>query len=382
MILTVQAQLHPDPVTAAVLSATLARCNAAATWLGTRAVAAGVSKRFEIHRRWYRDLRARFGLSAQMAVRVIAQVAGAMARDRSVAPVFRETAALAYDARMLTRKGADAVSLLTLEGRCLVSLVAGPDQAALLSEHPWGEADLIRRRDGRWFLNVSLDVQAAAPIDVGEGERAVLGVDAGVVNLATTSDGDVYTGAAVEAVRVRYTQRRRRLQRESTRQAQGRRRRKRRPKNVRRALRRAAAREARFRRAENHRISRAIVQRAQDTQRAIAVEELRYIRARTRFAKAQRARMSGWAFAQLQQYLAYKAERAGLPFHVVDAAYTSQTCHPCGHVDRANRREQATFVCTACGHAAHADVNAAQNIRARAAANRPMVSRTPQTIAA
>jgi putative transposase len=48
----------------------------------------------------------------------------------------------------------------------------------------------------------------------------------------------------------------------------------------------------------------------------------------------------------------------------VNAAFTSQRCSACGHVDRRSRKSQARFVCTACGYACHADVNAAINIAA------------------
>nr|WP_246083894.1 transposase [Nonomuraea diastatica] len=43
-------------------------------------------------------------------------------------------------------------------------------------------------------------------------------------------------------------------------------------------------------------------------------------------------------------------------------AGTSRTCARCGHCARKNRVSQAGFACTACGHTAHADVNAAINI--------------------
>jgi putative transposase len=42
--------------------------------------------------------------------------------------------------------------------------------------------------------------------------------------------------------------------------------------------------------------------------------------------------------------------------------FTSQRCSACGHVDPQSRESQARFVCTACGFACHADVNAAINI--------------------
>ena len=44
--------------------------------------------------------------------------------------------------------------------------------------------------------------------------------------------------------------------------------------------------------------------------------------------------------------------------------YTSQRCSACGHVDPESRESQARFVCTACGFAGNADVNAARNIAA------------------
>jgi len=46
----------------------------------------------------------------------------------------------------------------------------------------------------------------------------------------------------------------------------------------------------------------------------------------------------------------------------VDPAYTSQTCHACGHRAADNRESQAVFRCRARGHTDHADVNAAKNI--------------------
>ncbi|MFG3439733.1 RNA-guided endonuclease InsQ/TnpB family protein [Nonomuraea sp. NPDC047897] len=60
--------------------------------------------------------------------------------------------------------------------------------------------------------------------------------------------------------------------------------------------------------------------------------------------------------------LAHKAESAGRELIAVDPRNTSRTCSRCGHVAKDNRLTQAAFACTACGHTAHADVNAAINI--------------------
>jgi putative transposase len=73
----------------------------------------------------------------------------------------------------------------------------------------------------------------------------------------------------------------------------------------------------------------------------------------------------GWH--QIEVMLFYKAHRVVK----VDPRHTSQTCSACGSVDSRNRKNQASFVCCACGHHANADVNAAINILQRG--NTPFV---------
>ncbi len=48
----------------------------------------------------------------------------------------------------------------------------------------------------------------------------------------------------------------------------------------------------------------------------------------------------------------------------VNPKHTSQTCSECKHCVPENRESQEVFVCKACGHTEHADVNAAKNILA------------------
>ncbi|GJD65208.1 RNA-guided endonuclease InsQ/TnpB family protein [Methylobacterium frigidaeris] len=68
----------------------------------------------------------------------------------------------------------------------------------------------------------------------------------------------------------------------------------------------------------------------------------------------------GWrAFATA---IAYKLAERGGNLLTVDPRRTSQTCAACGAVDPASRRSQSLFACTACGHEANADHNAARVI--------------------
>ncbi|MFL1380795.1 RNA-guided endonuclease InsQ/TnpB family protein [Nocardiopsis protaetiae] len=66
-----------------------------------------------------------------------------------------------------------------------------------------------------------------------------------------------------------------------------------------------------------------------------------------------------------------KARRTGTRVVEVDPAYTSQTCHPCGHIAPENRESQSVFRCVACGHQANADVNAAKNTLKRGWTDNP-----------
>jgi len=62
--------------------------------------------------------------------------------------------------------------------------------------------------------------------------------------------------------------------------------------------------------------------------------------------------------------LRHQARYQGTTVVAIDPAYTSQTCHGCGHIAWDNRKSQAVFQCVACGRRDHADVNAAKNILA------------------
>jgi putative transposase len=69
---------------------------------------------------------------------------------------------------------------------------------------------------------------------------------------------------------------------------------------------------------------------------------------------------AGWGI--FLRVLSAKAESAGRQVIAVDPRHTSQRCAHCGHTAAGNRVTQAQFRCLACGHQAHADVNAASNI--------------------
>jgi putative transposase len=84
--------------------------------------------------------------------------------------------------------------------------------------------------------------------------------------------------------------------------------------------------------------------------------------------------LHSWSFYQLKSFIAYKAQRAGVPLFEVDPRNTSRTCPACGCVDKRNRKTQSSFLCIVCGFAGLADYIASVNIGRRAQVNAPNVS--------
>lgn len=356
MKLIAQVKLQPTAEQADGLRRTLLAWNDAANHISAYAWMAKSFRAYDLQKATYYEVRARFGLSAQAAIRVIAVVADAYKLDSKVKRTFRRLGAMTYDSRILTwALSKSQVSIWTMDGRQRIPFVCSGKQRNLL-ESLQGECDLIYR-NGEYYLHQTCNVVEDDSFD----PDGWLGVDFGIVNIATTSDGITFTGAAVLGIRKRRRRQRRRLQAKQTRSAT-------------RRLRLLSGKEERFARDVNHQISKRIVSEAKCTGRGIAVEDLTGIRDRVMVKASQRDNLHNWSFSQLRAFLEYKARLNGVPTIAVDPRYTSQKCSVCGHTERANRPSQDTFLCRSCGFAAHADHNAARNISGRALVSAPNVS--------
>src|SRR2546428_1798346 len=197
MKLTLQLKLVPTAAQHSALLETMHAFNTAASYAAEVGFRDHVFTQVSIHTRCYRELRDRFGLSAQMAVRAIGKAVETFKRDKRVCPVFRPEGAMTYDERLLGWKGPAHVSLLTLQGRQIVAMVYGEYQAGYLNRLK-GQVDLVYR-DGTFYLYATIDIPEDTPIQ----PTRFLGVDLGITNIATDSDGNSYTGDAIERVRQR-----------------------------------------------------------------------------------------------------------------------------------------------------------------------------------
>jgi IS605 OrfB family transposase len=267
---------------------------------------------YALQKTHYAATRKRFGLNAQRTVRALAKVCDAYSRDLTIRPAFRPRGAVAYDQRLLSvpvlapAQGGGEVSLATLEGRVRVPFVGRLEELQRL-QGKRGQADLMVRK-GKWLLAVTVEVPEAPQRVASEA----LGVDLGIVNLATDSDGEHFSGAPVDRVRERSQALRTALQAKGT-------------KSAKRHLKKLSGREARFRRDKNHCISKRIVRKAQGTGRKIALEDLKGIRGRVTVRHPQRSRLGGWAFHQLRAFIQYKAALVGVEVVLVDPRNTSRS---------------------------------------------------------
>jgi len=299
----------------------------------------------------YSDVRERFQLGSQAVVRAIGKVVDSYKsgkrQHRRLFRQFKPKSAVVYDSRNLALKEIDLVSIWTTRGRLKLPLLLGERNLALLANHKrYGEVDLLYIR-GAFYLHFVIEMPESFSLDpVG-----FLGVDLGIVNLATTSEGVPYTGKEVDNKRVNTTNRKRALQRRGGKKAKY-------------TLKKLSGKERRFKKNTNHVIAKELVARAKALGVGIGIEDLKGFRATV--GHQQRERFGKWAFNELRLFLEYKAQIAGVPVIAVNPRYTSQTCHQCGYKSRKNRRTQDRFCCPKCGLEMNADINAAINIANRA----------------
>lgn len=386
-MLTAKLKLHTTPEQFKALRQTQLAYRKALNSVSKYAFEHGkMSNQQRLQRETYADIRARYGLPAQMACHVPRQVGATYkalltkARQNTEArqagftkkrykgldeaPTYASptlTYNLGRDYRLKKERQA---SILTLEGRVTVPYTGYSKHVALIQEGASiGAAKLwYDKARKQFYLLVSLEREVVDPTP--EHHKRVVGVDVGQRYLAvttTTQDKTAfYSGKKVRAKVNHYARLQKRLQRKGTRSA-------------RRRLVQISGRERRLKLNTNHVIARCIVDG--HPQAIIGLEDLRSIRERIKRThekkaskkqrKAQRS-ASCWAFAELQSVIAYKAALAGSMAVKVDATYTSQMCPVCGYTGKDNRPAHGLlFVCQNCHFTLHADLVGARNIAMR-----------------
>ena len=179
-----------------------------------------------------------------------------------------------------------------------------------------------------------------------KSQGKVIGLDRGLKNLITTSEGKIL-GNNIKRIKRIHTHLRQKLSTKGTRSAH-------------RLLKRLSGKEARFSRDINHCVSK-LLSEEKDVM-FFVLEILEGISRGKKGSRQFNRWLSGWPFFQFEMFLTYKCLFKGIKVVYIDPRYTSQMCSVCGYTHKRNRN-RSTFKCLQCGHTENSDKNAAKNIR-------------------
>ncbi|MCG8351641.1 MAG: RNA-guided endonuclease TnpB family protein [Chloroflexales bacterium] len=323
-----------------------------------------------LHRAVYEQVKGT--ISSQLTCTAIRLVAGAYAAARANKKpaqrpfAFKRTAALfllgtrGRDARFCgPRASGDGIlSIWTVAGRKRLAYTVPDVFTQTLAEAVKIDSMTVIERDGRLLGRVVVTLRVPDP----KGIHPV-GIDLNETNALVAVDPDgntlLVSGRDCKVRNIRTRNTRRRLQHVlATRKAQ-----KQDTRSVRRLLKRLGRRQRNRTRTFCQQTAAKLVQWA-PADSVLVFERLTLPQPskRLRVRKGTRRRLSQWPRRLMRQSVTNAAERRGLLVDAVNPAHTSQDCARCG---LRGARKRHAFTCPHCGHEAHADVNAAVNIRLR-----------------
>ena len=224
-------------------------------------------------------------------------------------PSMKDKCTMRYDVRTITIRGSQ-LTFSTCDKR-IKTIISIPE--FFTERYPDSEgwklkgANIGINRKGRVFVNLIL-----------------VGLDRGVYNIVTTSEGVHYGAKDVRRVKRRYSHVRSVLQEKGTRSA-------------RRRLKAISGCEKRFVHDQNHCISKKLADT--DDVSVYVLEDL----------------------SSMNMLRLKKCQRNGISVEFVDARNTSRKCSVCKTIDKASRKGNR-YICRHCGSRMHADTNAAINI--------------------
>ena len=270
--------------------------------------------------------------------------------DRMKRPSMKEKCTMRYDVRTVTLRGSQ-LTFSTCDKR-IKTIISIPEffTERYSPSEGWKlkGANIGMDRKGRGFVNLIYECPDSAIEENNDGK--IVGLDRGVYNIVTTSDGVHYGAKDARRVKRKYDHVRSELQEKGTRSAK-------------RRLKAISGCEKRFVQDQNHCISRKLANT--DDVSVYVLEDLSFmnmLRLKGKSNKTMRKWLSNWSYSDLEFKLIYKCQMNGIRVEAVDARYTSQKYSVCKTIDKASRKGNR-YICRHCGNRMHADVNAAINIR-------------------
>lgn len=295
---------------------------------------------YHIHHLVYHPIKDKYSLQSNLVVRAIARVC----HKRKKQPKAFKCRSMDVDTRtfrFIERTG--ILSLSTIQGRKKFKLALSNYHIAILKgQSPKSAVVFYSKPKKAFYINFTLEKEVRTP----KGSNPV-GIDLGINNIATTSNGMQFSGNYGKHIRRHFQKVRTSLQSKGT-------------KGAKKTLRRLSGKEKRIMAHINHTISRRIVNNLKQGD-VVIMEKLTHIRENTTVRKKQRYLHNSWDFARLQQFITYKALEKGISTIFVDPKNTSHICPSCGLT---GSRIKHIFFCS-CGYRNNADFVGAYNISKR-----------------
>ena len=266
-------------------------------------------------------------------------------------PSMKEKCTMRYDVRTVTLRGSQ-LTFSTCDKR-IKTIISIPEFFTECYPETDGwklkGANIGIDRKGRVFVN--LIYECPDSVIEGNNDGKIVGLDRGVYNIVTTSEGDHYGAKDVRRVKRKYNHVRSELQEKGTRSAK-------------RRLKAISGREKRFVQDQNHCISKKLANTDEDVSVYVLenLSSMNMLKLKGKSNKTMRKWLSNWSYSDLEFKLVYKCKMNGIRVEFVDARYTSQKCSVCKTIDKASRNGNR-YTCRHCGSRMHADTNAAINIR-------------------
>ena len=204
---------------------------------------------------------------------------------------------------------------------------------------------------GRWYASTYEHEDSVAGIPNGKSHA---GLDMGVVNLATLSDGTVIPNLRLTN---KHAKKMKRLQRSHSRKKKG-------SNNRKKAQRKVARLHRKIANARSNHLHQ-VTSKLTKNHGSLAIEDLKVKNMTSGGGSRKKGlnrSLSDASLGEFRRQLEYKGLLYGCKIIPVNPAYTSQKCSKCGFISRENRLTQSEFKCTSCGYGANADLNAAINI--------------------
>jgi putative transposase len=233
------------------------------------------------------------------------------------------------------------------------NLRAYPANAYKQAEIVWDRA----QRHYHWRIT---DENVTTPIPAPG--TALVAVDLGEIHPAALTDGNEAVIVTARRLRATHQYTAKRLAEIQAKQA-GQRKRSGRWKRLQRRKTRFLAQQKRRVRDIEHKVSRAVVEWAQERHTGtLAIGDVRDVADGKRMAAKSQQQIGVWSHGTVRDYITYKAMAAGIAVELVDERNTSKTCPRCKCQYKPRGR---VYRCSACGLVAHRYILGGVNILSR-----------------